>query len=122
QRVALLALLNCAPPNSRYSQTRLTPLWAGRFVRNLFYLGNYFCHWTPPQRREFFRWKWGALKTKLAGLCRGGSGTPCGQQAANLVDLSSFSADERKVWEAHIKALLKYHPRVYDGPVHLIRS
>ena len=66
EKVALLALLNCAPPNSRYMQVRWTPAWCARFVRNLFYWADYCQQWTAPQRRDFLRWKWTRLKRWLA--------------------------------------------------------
>ena len=139
EEVALLALLNCAPPNSSYSRIPFTPTWLIRFIRNLFYWGNYFCQWSASQRREFFRWKIGRLKARLRKLARtAGIGSavksgPAGRvvapapagavvDAGDLVDLSMFSADERKVWEAHIRGLLNYHPQSSPLRVHLFRS
>jgi amino acid adenylation domain-containing protein/FkbH-like protein len=120
--VALLALFNCAPPNSRYTRIRYTPRWIFRFARNLFYCGKYFFAWNPRQRREFFRWKWSLLKKRLA-LTRGGwSGGFSRVEAGDLVDLSSFSEDQRRTWEAHIRALVDFHPKPYAGRVHLFRS
>src|ERR1044071_9360330 len=39
-----------------------------------------------------------------------------------LVDLSPYPQDQRRLWEMHIKALIKYHPRPYPGRVTLFRS
>jgi len=119
ERVALLALLNCAPPNSRYTRIHWNPLWCFRFLKNLFYWAGYVRQLTPAQRLEFGRWKWHRLKQRL----RSGAQTSDGHvDVGNLVDLSSFAEEERKVWEEHIQALLKYQPQHYDGKVHLFRS
>ena len=122
QEVALLALLNCSPPNSDYERVSWTPAWFARFGRNLLYWGNYFRHWTPAQRREFFRWKKEVFKQRLAGLFKRGSSAPLKVDAGNLVDLSSFPADQRKLWRTHIGALLDFHPKPYAGCVQLLRS
>jgi amino acid adenylation domain-containing protein/FkbH-like protein len=119
EKVALLALLNCAPPNSRYTRIAWTPLWSIRFVKNLFYWAGYVRQLSPVQRREFGRWKWHRLKQRLRGKSPGSNGHI---DVGDLVDLSSFAEEERKVWEAHIRALLKYQPKPYEGRVHLFRS
>ena len=120
--IALLALLNCAPPNSRYTRISYTPRWACRFARNLFYAAKYFLEWTPRQRREFFRWKWSLLKKRLNSRGRAAEEPFASAEAGDLVDLSSFSADQRATWESHIRALLDFHPKPYTGRVHLFRS
>ena len=122
QSVALLALLNCSPPNSAYERISWTPSWFARFGKNLVYWAEYFRRWTPTQRREFFRWKKEVLKHRIAGLFKRGSGKPLKVDAGNLVDLSSVPADQRKLWRTHIGALLDYHPQPYSGRVQLFRS
>lgn len=122
EEVALLALLNCSPPNSDYDRVSWTPTWALRFGRNLLYWADYCRQWTPPQRREFFRWKKEILKQRVARLLGRDSGPPLKIDADNLVDLSSFPTDQRKLWRIHIDSLLKYHPQRYTGRVHLFRS
>ena len=119
EKVALLALLNCAPPNSRYTRTDLSLLWCYRFVQNLFYWTGYVRQLTPAKRREFASWKWHRLKQRLRGGAQNSNGHV---DVGNLVDLSSFAEEERKVWEEHIRVLLKYQPQPYDGKVHLFRS
>ena len=68
QEVALLALLNCSPPNSRYTQIAPTPLWFWRFAKNLFYWKDYVLRWTPAQRRAFFNWKWQRLTRRPSSI------------------------------------------------------
>ena len=121
ETVALLALFNCAPPNSSYSNFKCTPAWWMRFVRNLAYWANYCRQWSPSQRREFLRWKWTVLKHRVQQfLGRGQSAMAV--DTANLVDLSSYSSEQRKLWESHINALIRFHPKPYDGVVNLYRS
>jgi amino acid adenylation domain-containing protein/FkbH-like protein len=122
EEVAMLALLNCSAPNSDYERISFTPAWFARFGRNLLYWADYFRHWTPVQRREFFRWKKEVYRQRLATLFKQRSGGPRKVDAGNLVDLSSFPADQRKLWRTHIGALLDYHPKAYPGRVHLFRS
>src|SRR6185437_3843071 len=122
EEVALLALLNCSPPNSEYERVSWTPKWFGRFGKNLVYWADYFRHWTPTQRREFFRWKKEVLKQRVLGMLKQDLRAPLKVDAGNLVDLSSFPADQRKLWRTHIGALLNFHPKFYSGRVHLFRS
>jgi amino acid adenylation domain-containing protein/FkbH-like protein len=122
EEVALLALLNCSPPNSSYDRISWTPAWFVRFGRNLLYWMEYFRHWTPPQRREYIRWKKETLKQQVARILGRNATAPVKVDAGNLVDLSSFPADQRNLWRNHIDALLKYHPEPYSGRVNLFRS
>lgn len=122
EEIALLALLNCSPPNSNYDRISWTPAWFLRFGRNLLYWVQYFRNWSHPQRREFFRWKKEILKQRIAHLLGRNATAPLRVDAGNLVDLSSFPADQRELWRTHIDALLKYHPRPFAGRVHLFRS
>jgi amino acid adenylation domain-containing protein/FkbH-like protein len=121
EEVALLALLNCAPPNSSYMRIPWTPQWGARLARNLVYWAAYFWSWSSSQRKEFFRWKLGRIVRWLQAT--GGSDASRGRlEAANLVDLSAYTEEQRKVWEAHIQALVQFHPESFDGRVHLFRS
>jgi amino acid adenylation domain-containing protein/FkbH-like protein len=122
EKVALLALLNCAPPNSRYMRVRWTPAWCARFFRNLFYWADYCRQWTAPQRRDFLRWKWGRFKHWLGRLLVVAPSNISPLEAENLIDLSSLPEQQRGIWKAHIRALMKFHPQPYAGRVYLFRS
>lgn len=122
EQVGLLALFNCAPPNSRYTRIPWTPRWFFRLLRNLVYWVGYAWSWTPSQRREFIRWKWNLLKGRLNKWRLRLPSQATALEAGELVDLSAFTRDERKVWEAHIRALMKYQPRAFPGRVHLFRT
>jgi amino acid adenylation domain-containing protein/FkbH-like protein len=122
QKVALLAFLNCAPPNSRYMRARWTPVWCARFFRNLFYWADYCRQWTAPQRRDFLRWKWTRLQQWLGRRLGMTSAAAPPVEVENLIDLSSLPEQQRDLWKAHICALIKFHPQPYAGRVHLFRS
>ena len=122
EQVALLALLNCAPPHSSYTRIPWTPRWWLRFARNLVYWANYFRHWSPAQRREFFRWKVQLFKKRLARRASSSKGSPIKVEPGDLVDLSSYTEDQKRIWETHIRALVNFRPRPYAGKVHLFRS
>lgn len=122
ETVALLALFNCAPPNSRYARMQWSPTWVTRFLKNLRYWAGYERSWTPTQRREFFAWKWRRIKAAFARAF----GLPCPDtlpaDIESLVDFSSFSPEQRALWVSHIGALKRYHPGTFDGRVQLFRS
>ncbi|HEY6168610.1 MAG TPA: alpha/beta fold hydrolase, partial [Verrucomicrobiae bacterium] len=119
--VALLALLNCAPPNTGYTRISWTPAWMLKFLRNLCYLAGCFVHWSKQQRRDFVRWRARRLGQILRRLLRPGRAGQAALDAEELVDLSAQPGAERKLWEAHINALLKYRPQPYAGRVTLLR-
>ena len=122
EEVALLALMNCAPPNSSYNRIHYSPLWAWRFARNLFFCANSFLRLPRAQRTAFFRWKFRLwMGQARRGFGRDEGASPRADMEA-LVDLATFSPEERELWEAHLRALMKYHPRSFPGHVHLFRS
>jgi thioesterase domain-containing protein/acyl carrier protein len=122
QRVALLALMNCAPPNSSYARIRWTPAFMVRFLANFCSWAAVFAQWTSRQRRDFFRWKTRSLRTKMTRLFARILGRPAEVAMEELVDLSAYPPEQRRVWEIHIRALLDYHPQRYAGHVALFRS
>ncbi len=116
EEVGLLALFNSCPPNSSYSRVRLTPQFAFRFLANLGHLFMNSLKWTPEQRRGFFQWKWRLLRKHLPGVRRAEN------EIDEWVDLSPFPEDQKKLWETHIRALMKFNPKPYEGRVTLFRS
>ncbi|SPE63311.1 putative Phenylalanine racemase (ATP-hydrolyzing) [Verrucomicrobia bacterium] len=120
--VALLALLNCSPPNSGYTRIPWTLTWGAHFLGNLLYWAKCALSWTTIQRREFFNWKWNRLKHRLEPWRHPSPAEQWRAEIDDLVDLSSFSPEQRRLWEAHIRALVKFHPQPYPGRVHLFRS
>jgi amino acid adenylation domain-containing protein/FkbH-like protein len=119
--VALLLMLNCAPPNSSYTNFKKNLAWGARFAKNLVYWGRYFSQWTESQRREFFQWKLKRWKARIMPE-RAAEAEPGAVDVGDMVDLSSFSPEERTAWEAHIRGMLRYRPGQFSGRVELIRS
>ena len=39
-----------------------------------------------------------------------------------MIDISSLPEQQKELWQAHIRALMKFHPQPYSGRVHLFRS
>jgi amino acid adenylation domain-containing protein/FkbH-like protein len=122
EKVALLVLFNCAPPNSRYMRLRWTPAWCARFFRNLLYWADHCRQWTAPQRRDFLKWKWGRFKRGVTRLFGARPSDVPPVEVENLIDLSAVPEQQRELWQTHIHALMKFHPQPYAGRVHLFRS
>jgi len=122
EEIALLALMNCAPPNSGYMRARWTPEWCARLVGNLFYWLDYCRQWTPTQRRDFVKWKWKQFKRWLDSFRKAQAAGAEVSKVDALIDLSSIPEQERALWEIHIRALMKFHPQPFDGEAQLIRS
>ena len=122
EQVDFVALMNCAPPNSRYTRVEWSLRWFSRLLKNLLYWAKYVRQWSPSQRKEFFRWKRSILLSKLR---LGRDSTPragANVDVRDLVDLSSYTPEQQQVWEMHIRALLEYHPQPFGGRVNLYRS
>ncbi len=120
-RIELLALINCAPPNSGYDHIRFGPAFCVKFLKNLGYWSSYVLHLKSAQRREFLRWKLRAIKRKLS------RGVPSGTAALNFnvedfVDLTTQPEGQRSLWEAHIQALFRHQTGTYAGHVTLFRT
>jgi amino acid adenylation domain-containing protein/FkbH-like protein len=122
EQVALLAVMNCAPPNSSYGKLNWSPGFILKFLRNLVYLIARSVKWGPEQRREFLRWKAALFKRRLTRVLHLSHEAARQIDVDELVDLSTFPEDQRQLWEIHIRALLKYTPKPYAGRVSLFRS
>ncbi|HET7624857.1 MAG TPA: amino acid adenylation domain-containing protein [Verrucomicrobiae bacterium] len=122
EEIANLSLFNCSPANSRYSRVSFSPRWFLRFLKNLCYWTKYFLSWTRPQRRGFFRWKKQLLIRRAYRLLGHSRKAKAAVDAGEFVDLSSYSDEQRQLWEEHIRALVTYQPKPFDGRVHLFRS
>jgi amino acid adenylation domain-containing protein/FkbH-like protein len=122
EKIGLLALINCAPPNSGYGRLQYNPAWFWRFLRNLVYWAGYCAQWTPSQRRDFFRWKMKMARKNLRALLRIPNKTCTRLDVENMVDLSSFTPEQQELWETHIRGQLNYKPKPFEGRVHLFRS
>ncbi len=124
EEVALLALINGSPPNTGYQRAtnRRSPLWLAKFAANFAYwLGCFTFRWTWHERSEFVRWKLRVMRRKPAAGSQKHAEVALGD-IDQLVDLAAYSDERRALWRSHVQALIKYHPRNYDGRVTLIRT
>ena len=121
-RVALLALWNCAPSNSSYARISWTPAFCLKFVKNAGYWVNYLWQMKPAQRRTLLGWKARSLVKKIRRLARRVRPTAATLDIEELVDLSSQDGDSRKLWAAHIRALMEHHAQPWGGRVTLFRT
>ena len=119
EKVALLALINSGPPNSRYTEVRWSPSFALKFCRNLVYWMRYATTWSAKQRKDFVRWKLSVLRKAIHRRLGMGSRE---SEVSNWVDLEAYPEGERPLWEAHIRCLMRYKPKPYAGKVTLFRS
>jgi thioesterase domain-containing protein len=120
--VALLALLNAMPPNSRYENFSLTPRCCLRFLGNACLWFDSFGRWTSEQRRDFMRRKTRMLKKKLGRIFGRAPADVPGSEAEDLIDLSPYPEYQRKLWDAHVRASRNYRPKTYTGPITLFRT
>lgn len=121
EKVALLALINCMPPNSNYDRIHLSAAFCARFLKNLVYWSNYVLH-LKNGRWEFLRWKLRAIRAKLLPkLWRSGTAAR-GFDIADFVDLASQPEGRRSLWQAHTHALFQHQPKPYAGHITLFRT
>jgi amino acid adenylation domain-containing protein len=120
QRIGLLALLNAMPPNSSFGKMSVSPLWVTRFIRNSWHWFQYFCRWTPQQKRSFVQRKLRLCQRRLQ-RCLGRNRPPRGL-AELTVDVSLYSEEQRRLWDVHLRASDNYRPRPFPGSVAVFRS
>jgi thioesterase domain-containing protein len=123
ERVTMLALMNCSPPNTSYERTdnRRSLAWQARFIGNIVYwFGCFLFRWTMRERMEFVRWKFRLLrkKTRSAQHSSGLNLTDVDE----MVNLAAYSEAQRKLWQTHVRALKAYRPKPYPGDVTLFRT
>ncbi|EEF60978.1 amino acid adenylation domain protein [Pedosphaera parvula Ellin514] len=122
EKVAMLALLNCAPPNSTYTCVKWTPKIALKFIRNVGYLIVRSLGWGAQQRNEFLRWKAALIRRRMARFFRLTGESAKRINVEDMVDLSAFPKDQKEIWETHIHALIEFFPKPYAGKATLFRS
>ncbi|MBI4624603.1 MAG: amino acid adenylation domain-containing protein [Verrucomicrobia bacterium] len=122
ERVAVLVLMNCTPTSGSYARVRVTPAWVGKFLRNLGVLLAAMARWDAQQRRAFLQWKWRTWKKKLQGARERWGRAAVTSAADEIVDLSAYPDEQRRLWAAHIRGLQRHRTRPYEGCVVLFRS
>jgi thioesterase domain-containing protein/acyl carrier protein len=117
ETISLLALINCAPPNSSYAHFKFSPVSCFKFLKNLGCWAGYFWHMSSPQRRDAFVWKTKGLKKRLGRLFK-----PSKIDVEEIVDLAAQPEDRRQLWQAHVRALIAHRTKPYAGKVTLFRT
>ncbi|HUR45837.1 MAG TPA: amino acid adenylation domain-containing protein [Candidatus Saccharimonadales bacterium] len=122
QKIGILALINCGPPNSSYAHFHWSPVLMAKFLKNLMFWAGNTLRWKPEQRREFLQWKWRVVKRRWASLWGKKQSNDKKSEVENFVDLSAYPAEQQRLWQTHIMALMKYKPQPYPGHITLLRS
>jgi thioesterase domain-containing protein/acyl carrier protein len=125
EEVAMLALMNCSPPNANYEHVGnwRSPVWLFKFARNIAYwLGCFAFRWTRRERAEFVRWKLRVLRKKTVGLPAQNGGDLAMTDVDEMVNLAAYSEEQRRLWQTHVQALKAYRPQPYSGHVTLFRT
>jgi amino acid adenylation domain-containing protein len=120
EKPALLTLINSMPSSSSFYKIRFTPLWTARFIRNSWRWLHYFSRWSPRRRRGFIGRKLRSCGKRLHRHLD--STVPFGPSAEDTIDLSLYSEEQARVWEAHLRASDNYRPRSYPGRLVLFRT
>ncbi len=122
ERVAVLVLMNCTPTTGSYPRVRVTPAWLFKFFRNFGVLLGTMARWDAKQRNAFFGWKWRTWKKKIQRLPGRWGRSAESLEADEVVDLSAYPDEQRRLWAAHIRGLQQHRTRPYDGRVVIFRS
>ncbi len=121
ERPSLLVLMNAWPANSGGDTLPVRPMPLLKFLLNLCHWSSRLYQWKPGARSQFFRWKLGTLKLRVARWFGWGA-PPADGDVERFVDLSAVPWGERKLWGAHLEALNRYHPQSYGGKITLLRT
>ena len=122
QKTALLALINCAPRGSSYERIKVTPDFCVRFLGNLGYWTSYVLRLKPKQQLHLLLWKCRAIVKRISRIFSGRSRNDSSIEVDELVDLSDQPPERRKLWNAHIQALVKHQTQFWTGHVTLYRT
>jgi thioesterase domain-containing protein/acyl carrier protein len=125
EKVAFLALINCAPPNSNYEtpRERHTLRWRLKFLRNVFYwLGCFVFRWTMRERREFVRWKLRVFRKSATSTMAQDATERAVADLNELLTMADYTAQQRDLWQTHVRSLRAYQPQPYNGHITLFRT
>ena len=123
QKVALLALINCTPPNTKYDRPSRTLGWRLKFIRNVCYwIGCFLFSWTMKERIEFVRWKSRILRKKATGTIAQDATEMAVADLDELLNLADYSKLQREIWHSHVRSLMAYKPKPFSGHAVLFRT
>lgn len=120
-KVALLALMNSTPPDPSPTVGVPRSKQIVRFCANVCSRVGSFLRRPPAEQRRFISWQVRSLKRRIVRRFRRPPEVSA-FDAEDLVDLSIYSPEQRRLWETHIRALVEHHTQPYTGPVTLFRS
>jgi amino acid adenylation domain-containing protein/FkbH-like protein len=118
--VAFLALIESTPEGGTYERMDWwRPDFTFRFARNLYFCARDFLGYTPEERRSLVRRKIKVLARKTWDRVRG-------QRTAldldDVIDSRKFPEHELRLWDAHLRLLIKHQSQPYVGPVTVFRT
>jgi amino acid adenylation domain-containing protein len=120
-KIALLALMNSTPtdPSPRVGVPKSKQVV--HLCANVCGRVGSFLRRPHAEQRRFIAWQVRSLKRRIIRRFRPPTQVSA-FDAEDLVDLSIYSPEQRRLWEAHIRALVEHHTQPYTGPVTLFRS
>ncbi len=125
ESVSLLALINCSSPNSSYgtAPARGTWGWKLRFSYNLGqWLKSFLFSWSMKERVDFVRWKYRLLWKKTVPAVAQNADTLVTADVEEMANVAAYSAEQRRLWQTHVRALKDFQPRIYAGRLALFRT
>ena len=120
KEVALLLLINCWANNSSYTRVRFTPALMIRAMINFFVRLEHQIRHGVQNPRDFIKWRAAWVARRIKALFAGKPEERLSVE--DIVNLSSQSEEERKLWRTHVKAWLEYRPEPYAGRIVLFRT
>jgi len=122
QEVAFVGLLESAPEGGTYRQVFWwRPGFLFRFARNLWFCLADFRGYTPDERRSLVRRKMKVMARTLGKRIRGWRSAGA-VDLDNIIDSSQFSAQEVKLWDAHLRLLAGHISKPFPGHVTVFRT
>jgi thioesterase domain-containing protein len=118
--VALLLLVNCWANNSSYTRVTLTPKFVLKAATNFVVRLEHQVRRGIQNPRDFFKWRAAWVVRRVKALLA--SNVEDRLSVEDIVNMSTQSEEERKLWRTHVQAWLKYRPEPYQGEVVLFRT
>jgi thioesterase domain-containing protein/acyl carrier protein len=118
--VGLLLLINCWSNNSSYMRVRPSPGVAWRALANFTIRLQHQVRAGLQNPRAFFKWRAAWIARRFKALIARDARERLSVE--DIVNMSSQSEEEKKLWRTHVQAWLKYVPQSYQGRVALFRT
>ncbi|HXT40879.1 MAG TPA: alpha/beta fold hydrolase, partial [Candidatus Angelobacter sp.] len=122
EQIALLALMESAPPNSGECIQWWHPGFLAKFAVNAVYWLNDFVHQEPADRQSFVRRKFRALGKRMRRWFWRDDPDAGAVDLDEIIDAAQFPELELRLWEIHLRAIRDYVPQPYTGRVTLFRT